>query len=86
MNLDRLTQELSLIGQLCYYKLPDKDYISSDRICEITSKVNKNGQVTYCHLSCGIVAVLYIDGCPEALFGRVQGFLSEEKCKEHWNI
>ena len=87
MNIDRLTQELSLIGQRCWYKKPYVEDLTFSKIKEVETKVTNKGQTIYLILNNGVTAVLHAQGCPDYIGAdKVWGFLTQKDCNDYWDM
>ena len=87
MNLDRLFQDVSLVGQRCWYRVPYTENLTFSKIKEVETKVTNRGQTVYLTLNNGVTAVLHTHGCPDYI-GRdkVWGFLTQKDCNDYWDM
>lgn len=86
-NLNGLFQQLDLIGQRCWYKVPYKQDLTFSKIKEVDTAVTDKGKAIYLTLQDGTIAVLHTHDCP-CYIGRdkVWGFLSQEECNRYWDM
>ena len=84
---NKLVEQNSLINRPCFYKTPLKhNEFSFAQIREINTKVTEKGNQVTAILDNGIVAVLHCYGCPDYIGNKVWGFLTEEECREYWDM
>lgn len=86
-NLKGLFQQLDLVGQRCWYKVPYQQDMTFSKIKEVATHVTAKGKAIYLLLNNGVTAVLHSPECPDYIGSdKVWGFLSQEECNKYWDM
>ena len=86
-DLSRLIEQLSWVGELCWYQELHTDTITCAPIKEVDTKVTAKGKTVSCLLNNGVVAVMHTKGCPDFIgCNKVWGFRTKAECEEYWDM
>ncbi len=83
---NKLAEQSSLIGRLCWYQKSYNTDIVSGHIKDVSIKQTVKGIEAIATLDNGVVAVLHTYGCPSYIGRAVWGFLTRAECEEYWDM